>query len=83
MQTLTHSPNSPAQTKGLLIRWASVYDRVVDVLTLGQAQRLRNMTLDQALAQTRREPAGCRLRHRRRDHPRQETRRAAWESRGN
>ena len=49
MHTLTHSSKSPIQTKGLLIRWASFYDYVVDILTLGQAQRLRNMTIDQAL----------------------------------
>jgi len=49
MNTLTHSYKSPAQTKGLLIRWASFYDRVVDILTMGQTQHLRNMTVDQAL----------------------------------
>jgi ubiquinone/menaquinone biosynthesis C-methylase UbiE len=49
MHTLTHSSTSPAQTRGLLIRWASFYDVVVNILTLGQAQRLRKMTIDNAL----------------------------------
>jgi demethylmenaquinone methyltransferase/2-methoxy-6-polyprenyl-1,4-benzoquinol methylase/phosphoethanolamine N-methyltransferase len=44
----THTPKSPAQTRGFLIRWASGYDRVVDILALGQAQRLRAMTIDLA-----------------------------------
>lgn len=51
MHAFTHSSQSPspAQTNGLLIRWASFYDTVVSIMTLGQAQRLRNMTIDQAL----------------------------------
>jgi len=49
MHTLTHSSKSPAQTNGLLIRWASYYDSLVNIMTLGQAQRLRNMTIDQSL----------------------------------
>lgn len=46
----TH-PNtkSPAQTEGRLIRWASFYDGMVNLMTFGQANRLRQMTLDQAL----------------------------------
>ena len=40
---------SPAETKGFLLRWASHYDSVVDVLTLGQTKRLRTMTIDQAM----------------------------------
>lgn len=49
MHSHTHSPESPAQTKGLLIRWARFYDSVVNILTLGQARRLRNMTIDLAM----------------------------------
>lgn len=49
MHSHTHSPEAPAQTKGLLIRWAHFYDSVVNILTLGQAQRLRNMTIDLAM----------------------------------
>ena len=51
MHAFTHSSPSPspAQTNGLLIRWASFYDTVVSIMTLGQAQRLRNMTIDQSL----------------------------------
>ena len=49
MHALIRSSKSPAQTKGLLIRWATFYDGVVNIMTLGQAQRLRNMTIDQAL----------------------------------
>jgi ubiquinone/menaquinone biosynthesis C-methylase UbiE len=45
----THTPESPAQTEGDLIRWASFYDGLVNIMTLGQASRLRRMTLDQAL----------------------------------
>jgi demethylmenaquinone methyltransferase/2-methoxy-6-polyprenyl-1,4-benzoquinol methylase/phosphoethanolamine N-methyltransferase len=34
-----------------LIRWAAFYDFVVNIPTLGQARRLRKMTVDQALIQ--------------------------------
>ena len=37
------------ETEGRLIRWASSYDLLTNVLTLGQASRLRKMTLDHAL----------------------------------
>jgi ubiquinone/menaquinone biosynthesis C-methylase UbiE len=49
MNTCTHSLESAPKTKGLLIRWASFYDSVVDILTLGQAKRLRTMTIDSTL----------------------------------
>lgn len=39
----------PAQTEGRLIRWAPYYDLVTSMMMLGQARRLRNMTVDQAL----------------------------------
>src|SRR5215216_4265349 len=49
MHTHTHAPDAPAQTDGRLIRWASFYDGLVNIMTLGQARRLRVMTVDQAL----------------------------------
>lgn len=45
----SHSVEQPAQTEGTLIRWASYYDLAVSVTTLGQARRLRKMTVDNAL----------------------------------
>jgi ubiquinone/menaquinone biosynthesis C-methylase UbiE len=51
MHRRTHGLESPAQTEGRLIRWASFYDGLVNILTLGQARRLRRMTVDQALIQ--------------------------------
>jgi demethylmenaquinone methyltransferase/2-methoxy-6-polyprenyl-1,4-benzoquinol methylase/phosphoethanolamine N-methyltransferase len=45
----SHVTEKPAQTQGELIRWASFYDLVVNLPTLGQARRLRKMTVDQAL----------------------------------
>ena len=42
---------TPAQTEGRLIRWAAFYDGLVNLMTFGQANRLRQMTLDQALIQ--------------------------------
>ena len=44
-----HTHESPAQTEGRLIRWASSYDFLTNLLTLGQTNRLRQMTIDQAL----------------------------------
>jgi len=44
-----HSHESPAKTKGFLIRWGALYDTVVNLLTLGQTKRLRTMTIDQAM----------------------------------
>jgi ubiquinone/menaquinone biosynthesis C-methylase UbiE len=49
MHTNTHGANSATQTEGRLIRWTSFYDISVNVMTLGQADRLRLLTLDQAL----------------------------------
>jgi len=49
MHTHTHGPESPAPTEGRLIRWASFYDVSVNIMTLGHADRLRLLTLDQAL----------------------------------
>jgi ubiquinone/menaquinone biosynthesis C-methylase UbiE len=51
MHTHTHTSEFPAQTEGRLIRWAPFYDMTVNIMTLGQAGRLRNMTVDQALLQ--------------------------------
>ena len=51
MHSHTHTHESPAQTEGDLIRWAAFYDGLVNIMTLGQANRLRRMTLDQALLQ--------------------------------
>lgn len=45
----SHTAEHPAQTEGRLIRWASYYDLSVIITTLGQAPRLRRMTVDQAL----------------------------------
>lgn len=44
-----HSYEHPAQTEGRLIRWASSYDFLTNILTFGQANRLRKMTIDHAL----------------------------------
>lgn len=47
----SHSHEQPAQTEGSLIRWASYYDLVTNLLILGQANRLRKTTVDLALIQ--------------------------------
>lgn len=47
--THSHSVERPAQTEGSLIRWAPYYDLVTHIMTLGQAPRLRKMTVEQAL----------------------------------
>jgi ubiquinone/menaquinone biosynthesis C-methylase UbiE len=39
------------QTEGRLIRWASFYDVLANIVTLGQIGRFRKMTVDQALLQ--------------------------------
>ena len=44
-----HTVEQPAQTEGRLIRWAPYYDLAVNITTLGQARRLRRMTVEQAL----------------------------------
>jgi ubiquinone/menaquinone biosynthesis C-methylase UbiE len=45
----SHSIEQPAQTEGRVIRWAPYYDLFTNILTLGQSQRLRRMTVDHAL----------------------------------
>lgn len=45
----SHSAEQPAQTEGALIRWAPYYDLVTNFMTLGQAHRLRKVTVEQAL----------------------------------
>ena len=44
----SHGYEKPAQTEGRLIRWASSYDLMTNILTFGQINRLRNMTIDHA-----------------------------------
>ena len=48
MNQHNHPHESPAETKGFLIRWGFFYDTVVNLLTLGRTQRLRTMTIDHA-----------------------------------
>jgi ubiquinone/menaquinone biosynthesis C-methylase UbiE len=45
----SHSAEQAAETEGTLIRWAPYYDLVTNLMTLGQARRLRKVTVDQAL----------------------------------
>ena len=45
----SHAGDQPAQTEGNLIRWAAYYDLVTNLMTLGQARRLRKATVDHAL----------------------------------
>ncbi len=45
----SHTIEQPVQTEGRLIRWAPYYDLAVSITTLGQAWRLRKMTVDHAL----------------------------------
>jgi ubiquinone/menaquinone biosynthesis C-methylase UbiE len=45
----SHSMEQPAQTEGSLIRWAPYYDLVTNLMTFGQAPRLRKTTVDQAV----------------------------------
>jgi len=52
MHTHTHSPESAASTEGHLVKWASFYDGLVNIMTLGQARRLRFMTVNHALLQS-------------------------------
>ena len=49
MHTHSHTHEAPAQTGGRIIRWASIYDTTVNIMTLGHARRLRSLTVDQAL----------------------------------
>jgi ubiquinone/menaquinone biosynthesis C-methylase UbiE len=44
----SHTVEQPAQTEGMLIRWAPYYDLIVNIVTLGQARRLRRVTVEQA-----------------------------------
>ena len=44
----SHSAEQPVQTEGALIRWAPYYDLITNLMTLGQAPRLRKTTLEQA-----------------------------------
>jgi ubiquinone/menaquinone biosynthesis C-methylase UbiE len=45
----SHSVEQPAQTEGSLIRWAPYYDVFTNIISMGQARRLRYTTIDQAL----------------------------------
>ena len=49
MHAHTHTVESPAQTEGRLIRRASFYDGLANIMTFGQISRLRRMTVDLAL----------------------------------
>ncbi|MEW6406061.1 MAG: methyltransferase domain-containing protein [Chloroflexota bacterium] len=49
MHSHTHPHESTPQTEGRLIRWASTYDLVTNILTFGQASRLRRRTIDHTL----------------------------------
>ena len=49
MHAHTHHHESPAQTEGRLIRWAPYYDIFVNIVTLGQSYRLRNLTVRNVL----------------------------------
>ena len=51
MHTHTNGSESPAQTEGRMIRWASFYDAMVNFMTLDQIHRLRTLTVDHALLQ--------------------------------
>jgi len=52
MHTYTHTHKSSARTEGRLIRRASFYDGLVNVMTLGYIRRLRMLTVDNALLQS-------------------------------
>lgn len=47
----SHSVEQPAQTEGSLIRWASSYDFITSIMTLGKIGQLRKATVEQALIQ--------------------------------
>jgi ubiquinone/menaquinone biosynthesis C-methylase UbiE len=51
VHTHTHKHESPAQTEGRLVRWASHYDGLINLMTLGQIRRLRQKTVDLAQLQ--------------------------------
>jgi demethylmenaquinone methyltransferase/2-methoxy-6-polyprenyl-1,4-benzoquinol methylase/phosphoethanolamine N-methyltransferase len=48
MHSHGHAHDNPAQTEGRLIRWANSYDLLVNLFTLGQVYRLREMTVELA-----------------------------------
>jgi demethylmenaquinone methyltransferase/2-methoxy-6-polyprenyl-1,4-benzoquinol methylase/phosphoethanolamine N-methyltransferase len=52
LHTHTHDSESPAQTEGRLIRWASFYDVSANIMTLGRVRRLRDLTVRNALLQS-------------------------------
>jgi len=49
MHRPAHSPESPAETEGRMIRWASFYDGFANIMTMGHIRRLRTLTVEQAL----------------------------------
>ena len=49
MHAHSHNHESPAQTEGRLVPWASFYDLTVNMMTLGRVRRLRTLTVEQAL----------------------------------
>jgi ubiquinone/menaquinone biosynthesis C-methylase UbiE len=49
MHSHSHTHESAPQTEGRLIRWASTYDVFTNLMTLGQAGRLRSKTVEHAL----------------------------------
>src|SRR3989304_885124 len=49
MHRPAHSPESPAETEGRMIRWASLYDGFANIMTMGHIRRLRTLTVEQAL----------------------------------
>jgi len=51
LHTHTRDAKSPARTEGRLIRWALFYDVSANIMTLGRAHRLRNLTVRNALLQ--------------------------------
>ena len=52
MASYEHDPESPAQTEGFLIRWAVFYDALANIMTLGRAHRLRDLTVRNTLLQS-------------------------------
>jgi len=49
MNTHSHTHEVAAQTDGRMIRWASFYDSLVNIITLGHAGMLRNLTVNHAM----------------------------------
>jgi ubiquinone/menaquinone biosynthesis C-methylase UbiE len=49
MHTHSHRHETSVQTEGRLIRWASSYDLLINLMTFGQARKLRSLTAGQAL----------------------------------